>query len=295
MMSCTPSSARTGCGGSSGAAPGWTRPCSPPSSESDVTLTNVRGVFDRAMAEYTLGMILAFAKDFRRTDTMQHERTWSHRLTETVAGTKALVVGAGSIGRAIARGLRAAGIEVEGVGRTARDGDPDFGRVHGNEGLNRQLGSADWVVLIAPLTGQTRGLFDAARFAAMKPTARFFNLGRGALVDEPAMIEALEIGVIAGAGLDVFAEEPLPAASPLWGMGNVLVSPHMSGDFHGHKATMAKVFIENFRRYFSTARASASLSASVRINVGTARTGPSNPAASSESSESMIHASATPS
>ena len=217
--------------------------------ESDVTLTNVRGVFDRAMAEYTLGMILAFAKDFRRTDTMQHERTWSHRLTETVAGTKALVVGAGSIGRAIARALRAAGIEVEGVGRTARDGDPDFGRVHGNEGLNRQLGSADWVVLIAPLTGQTRGLFDAARFAAMKPTARFFNLGRGALVDEPAMIEALERGVIAGAGLDVFAEEPLPATSPLWGMGNVLVSPHMSGDFHGHKATMAKVFIENFRRY----------------------------------------------
>ena len=217
--------------------------------ESDVTLTNVRGVFDRAMAEYTLGMILAFAKDFRRTDTRQRERQWQHRLTEPVAGTKALVVGAGSIGRAIARTLRSAGIEVEGVGRTAREGDPDFGRVHGNEDLNRALGSADWVVLIAPLTRQTRGMFDAARFAAMKSTARFFNLGRGALVDEPALIEALENGVIAGAGLDVFAEEPLPAVSPLWGMENVLVSPHMSGDFHGHKAAMAKVFIENFRRY----------------------------------------------
>ena len=217
--------------------------------QSDVTLTNVRGVFDRAMAEYTLGMILAFAKDFRRTDTLQREREWLHRLTEPVAGTKALVVGAGSIGRAIARALRAAGIEVEGVGRTARDGDADFGRVHGNEDLNRALGSADWVVLIAPLTGQTRGMFDAARFAAMKPTARFFNLGRGALVDQPALIKALETGVIAGAGLDVFTEEPLPAASPLWGMENVFVSPHMSGDFHGHKAAMAEVFIENFRRY----------------------------------------------
>ena len=217
--------------------------------ESDVTLTNVRGVFDQAMAEYTLGMVFAFAKDFRRTDTLQREREWLHRLTEPIAGTKALVVGAGSIGRAIARTLRAAGIKVEGVGRTARDGDPDFGRVHGNEGLNRALGTADWVVLIAPLTGQTRGMFDAARFAAMKPTARFFNLGRGALVDEPAMVEALANGVIAGAGLDVFVDEPLPAASPLWGMENVFVSPHMSGDFHGHKAAMAQVFIGNFRRH----------------------------------------------
>ena len=217
--------------------------------ESDITLTNVRGVFDQAMAEYTLGMILAFAKDFRGTDTLQRERTWSHRLTEPVAGTRALVVGAGSIGRAIARALRAAGIEVEGVGRTARAGDPDFGRVHGNRELDRRLGSADWVVLITPLTEQTRGMFDAARFAAMKPTARFFNLGRGALVDEPAMIEALGNGVIAGAGLDVFAEEPLPTASPLWEMENVLVSPHMSGDFHGHRVAMAEVFIENFRRY----------------------------------------------
>ena len=217
--------------------------------ESDVTLTNVRGVFDQAMAEYTLGMVLSFAKGFRRTDALQRERKWLHRLTEPVAGTRALVVGAGSIGRAIARTLRSAGIVVEGAGRTARDGDPDFGRVHGAEELDRALGSADWVVLIAPLTGQTRGMFDASRFAAMKSTARFFNLGRGALVDEPAMIEALGNGVIAGAGLDVFVEEPLPEDSPLWAMENVFVSPHMSGDFHGHKADMAKVFIENFRRF----------------------------------------------
>ena len=217
--------------------------------ESEVTLTNVRGVFDQPMAEYTLGMILGFAKDFRGSYDRQRERKWSYRLNERIAGTKALVVGAGSIGRAIARTLRAAGIEVEGIGRTARDGDPDFGRVHGNEDLNRVLGSADWVVLIAPLTERTRGMFDASRFAAMKPTARFFNLGRGALVDEPAMIEALESGVIAGAGLDVFTEEPLPAESPLWGMESVFVSPHMSGDYQGHKAAMAQVFIDNLRRF----------------------------------------------
>ena len=217
--------------------------------ESDVILTNVRGVFDRAMAEYTLGMILAFAKDFRRTDALQRERSWSHRMTEPVAGTRALVVGTGSIGRAIARALRGAGIEVEGVGRTSRDGDPDFNRVHDNEALDRELPSADWVVLVAPLTEQTRGMFDAARFAAMKSTARLFNVGRGALVDEPAMIDALERGAIAGAGLDVFATEPLPDSSPLWGMENVFLSPHMSGDYHGHREAMARVFVENFRRY----------------------------------------------
>ena len=217
--------------------------------ESDVTVTNVRGVFDQAMAEYTLGMILAFAKGFRRTVGLQRERTWLHRLSERVAGTLALVVGAGSIGRTIARTLRGAGIEVEGVGRTARDVDPDFGRVHAVAELNRALGRADWVVLIVPLTEQTRDLFDASRFAAMKPSARLFNLGRGALVDEQAMIDALQGGVIAGAGLDVFAVEPLPATSPLWGMENVLVSPHMSGDYKEHQVAVADVFIENFRRY----------------------------------------------
>lgn len=221
----------------------------PALADSDVILTNARGVFDQAMAEYTLGMILAFAKDFRRTDARQRERSWSYRVSERVAGTKALVVGTGSIGRTIARTLRAVGIEVDGVARAARDGDPDFVRVYGNDGLDRALGTADWVVLIAPLTDRTRGMFDAARFAAMKRTARFFNLGRGELVDEPAMIGALERGVIAGAGLDVFVEEPLPDSSPLWGMENVFLSPHMSGDTRDYKTAVARVFTENFRRF----------------------------------------------
>ena len=104
-------------------------------------------------------------------------------------------------------------------------------------------------MLIVPLTEQTRGLFDASRFAAMRPSARFFNLGRGALVDERAMVDALRNGVIAGAGLDVFADEPLPAASTLWEMENVLVSPHMSGDYRGHQRAVADIFIENFRRF----------------------------------------------
>ncbi len=217
--------------------------------ESEVILTNARGIFDRAMAEYTLGMILFFAKDFRRTTARQGERKWLHRHTERVAGTRALVIGTGSIGREIARLLRKTGIEVEGVGRRARAGDSDFDRVHGADDFDAPLGKADWVVLVPPLTEKNRGFFDAARFAAMKPSARLFNLGRGALVDEKAMVEALAQGRIAGAGLDVFATEPLEPESPLWTMDNVLVSPHMSGEYHGFEKTLVDLFVDNFRRY----------------------------------------------
>jgi len=216
---------------------------------SDVRLTNVRGVFDRAMAEYTLGLILAFAKGMVETMTAQTAHRWSYRLTEQTLGQKVLVVGVGSIGRAIGRLLKQAGFEVSGVGRSARDGDPDFEQVYGVDTLVQSLETADYVVLIPPLTDQTRGLFGAAEFSAMKATARFINLGRGELVDEAALIAALTSGAIAGAGLDVFSNEPLPENSPFWDFKNCIVSPHMSGDYHGFKETVAEVFLDNFERY----------------------------------------------
>ena len=216
---------------------------------SDVRLTNVRGVFDRAMAEYTLGLILAFAKGMVETMAAQTAHRWSYRLTEQTLGQKVLVVGVGSIGRAIGRLLKQAGFEVSGVGRSARDGDPDFEQVYGVDTLVQSLETADYVVLIPPLTDQTRGLFGAAEFSAMKATARFINLGRGELVDEEALIAALTSGAIAGAGLDVFLNEPLPENSPFWDLENCIVSPHMSGDYHGFKETVAEVFLDNFERY----------------------------------------------
>ena len=216
---------------------------------SDVRLTNVRGVFDRAMAEYTLGLILAFAKGMVETMAAQTAHRWSYRLTEQTLGQKVLVVGVGSIGRAIGRLLKQAGFEVSGVGRSARDGDPDFEQVYGVDTLVQSLETADYVVLIPPLTDQTRGLFGTAEFSAMKTTARFINLGRGELVDEAALIAALTSGAIAGAGLDVFSNEPLPENSPFWDLKNCIVSPHMSGDYHGFKETVAEVFLDNFEHY----------------------------------------------
>ncbi len=216
---------------------------------SDVVLTNSRGVFDGAIAEYVLGVVLTFAKDFVRSWDLQRQKQWKHRESERIAGRRVLVVGTGPIGRSIARMLRAAGMSVAGVGRRSREDDPDFGDVYASSDLARHLPEADYVVAVAPLTEQTKGMFDAETFAAMKPGSRFVNVGRGELVVTSDLVAALRDGPVGGAALDVFDTEPLPTDSPLWTMENVLISPHMSGDFIGWRNTLVEVFADNFRRW----------------------------------------------
>lgn len=218
---------------------------------SPVVLTNSRGVFDRPIAEYVLGLVLAFAKDLPVTLDLQRHRSWRHRETERIDGRRALVVGTGSIGRAIGRLLYAAGMTVDGVGRTPRAVDPDYGQIHGSDELPDLLPHYDYVIVSAPLTEQTRHMFDAGAFRRMKPTASFINVGRGPIVVEEDLIAALRGGTIAGAALDVFTEEPLPPTHPLWQAPNVVISPHMSGDFVGWLDTLAEIFRENFRRWLT--------------------------------------------
>ncbi|HEY5740346.1 MAG TPA: D-2-hydroxyacid dehydrogenase [Gammaproteobacteria bacterium] len=216
---------------------------------SDVVLTNARGIFDRPMAEWVLGVILCFAKRIPETLASQARSSWDYRMSETVLGKRALVVGVGSIGRAIGRLLRAAGMEVEAVGRRARAGGEDFSCIHAIDELHSRLPLADYVILITPLTEQTRKLFGAAEFDAMAAHARFINVGRGALVVEEDLLSALNQGHIAGAALDVFVEEPLPSDSPFWQAPNCIVSPHMSGDYIEYEADMAGQFIANWKRF----------------------------------------------
>ena len=217
--------------------------------DSDVTLTNARGVFDDPIAEYVLGVIIAFAKDFPHSLRLQQQGQWQHRDGERVAGRRVHIVGTGPIGRAIARMLVAAGMRVTGVGRRARDADPDFGSVYVSNELPTHLPEADYVVAVAPLTEQTKNMFDRTAFAAMKPTARFINVGRGELVVTDDLIDALRAGELDAAALDVFDTEPLPPDSPFWAMENVLVSPHMSGDVAGWQETLVEVFAANFQRW----------------------------------------------
>ncbi|WP_106241286.1 D-2-hydroxyacid dehydrogenase [Allonocardiopsis opalescens] len=216
---------------------------------SEVVVTNARGVFDQPIAEYVLGLVLCHAKDFPATLRLQGERRWRHRETRRITGARALVVGTGPIGRAIARLLRAAGLRVTGAGRVARSGDPDFGEVLAADELGTALGSADYLVLAAPLTPATRGMIDAAALARMRSDAYLINVGRGALVVQDDLVAALTAGTIGGAALDVFAAEPLPPDSPLWELPNVVVSPHMSGDAVGWREELVRLFADNLDRY----------------------------------------------
>lgn len=212
-------------------------------------ITNARGVFDQPIAEYVAGLVLAMAKDFRGTWELQRQRRWRHRETFRVGGSRAVVVGTGPIGRAIGRTLVALGVDVDLVGRTRREGDPEFGTVHDTGALGGLLGVADWVVCVAPLTEESKGLFDARTFAQMRPEAHFINVGRGQHVVEDDLVDALLRHRIRGAALDVFAEEPLAADSRLWDVPGLLISPHMSGDTIGWRDDLATQFLDNFDRW----------------------------------------------
>ncbi|WP_299570306.1 D-2-hydroxyacid dehydrogenase [uncultured Williamsia sp.] len=216
---------------------------------SDVTVTNARGVFDGPIAEFVLASILARDKQLHLSRALQREHDWRWRETRRIAGSTALVVGTGGIGRATARLLRAAGLQVTGAGRTARDDDPDFGTVVSTGDLVDHVGDADNVVLIAPLTEQTAGLVDARILAAMKSSAHLINVGRGALAVEDDLVAALRNGTIAAASLDVVETEPLPDDSPLWDMENVAISPHMSGDVVGWRDELADQFLTRLRAH----------------------------------------------
>ncbi|MDT2004162.1 D-2-hydroxyacid dehydrogenase [Rhodococcus opacus] len=216
---------------------------------SDILYTNSRGVLSRAIAEFALGFVLDMAKDAQTSFRLQQQHRWQHRVTRKIQGQSALVVGAGSIGREIARLFRAVGMEVSGAGRSHRSGDDDFHRIHSSADLTRIVGDYDYVVLAAPLTDETRGMVDADVLAAMSPTARLINVGRGELVDTKALTEALASDSIAGAALDVVHPEPLPDGHTLWGMDNVIITPHMSGDTEDYLDDLGRLFVDNLRRF----------------------------------------------
>jgi len=216
--------------------------------EHGVVLTSAAGVYDPGLAESVLGFLLAFSTRILE-DARLEPGAWPADGTRLLRGTTALVVGAGSIGTEVGRLLRAAGLHVRGVARTPRPPDGTFDAIVGPEELHAELARADHIVNVLPITDATRGAFDADAFAAMRPSVVFVNIGRGATVDEPALIEALAHGRIAGAALDVFEVEPLPDTSPLWRMPNVLVSPHRAGDHERWQADVVAVFLDNLERF----------------------------------------------
>lgn len=220
-----------------------------------IAVSNTRGVQATPIAEHVLACLLALTRRLPLALERQRTQTWSQNeftgasLPVTLKGQTLGVIGLGSIGAEVARLGAAFGMHVVGVRRDAGRSSPGVATIRGPEGLDDLLACADAVVLAAPFTTSTARLLDRARLARMKPGARLVNVARGQLVDGVALAEALQSGRLAGAALDVFDEEPLPADHPLWRAPNVLITPHTSGFRPGHWDDAIAVFVDNLRRW----------------------------------------------
>jgi phosphoglycerate dehydrogenase-like enzyme len=203
--------------------------------DSGILVTNPSGIFSVPMAEHTIGLLLALSRNFPDSVRQQDRKTWSQQelwdhpqhLTE-LNGKILLIVGFGSIGREIAKRAAAFGVRVWGVTRSGK-GDSSFAeKIVAASLLHDLLPHADFVIIAAPETSETKNLIGVAEIASMKPGARLINVGRGSLLDEAALVRALETGVLGGAALDVAETEPLPKNSPLWNAPNMFLTPHTS-------------------------------------------------------------------
>jgi phosphoglycerate dehydrogenase-like enzyme len=221
--------------------------------ESAAPLTNARGVFSASLGEFVMAAVLFFAKDFPRMRRSQAARTWDPFDVDWAQGRTMGIVGYGDIGRACAQRARAFGMRIVALRRNleAARQDPLVDEAIAMDRRSELMAQSDYVVVAAPLTPETRGLVGAAEIAAMKPSGVLINIGRGPIVDEGALLSALEQGRIRGAALDVFATEPLPSEHPFYGLENVLLSPHCADNTPGWLEGAMRFFLENLQRFGS--------------------------------------------
>lgn len=222
--------------------------------QSSVPLTNGSGVFSPSLGEFALAMVLYFAKDFPRLLRNKAARRWEQFDIDEIAGQTIGIVGYGDIGRAVARRAHAMGMKVLALKRHApAEGDPLIERFYKPDELAAMLARCDYVVASAPLTPETRHMISAAAFAAMKPSAVLINVGRGPVVDQAALVRALEQKKIRGAGLDVFEHEPIPADDPIWSFDNVFISPHTADHTRDWLEQAMRFFLRQYDRFRSGA------------------------------------------
>ena len=219
-----------------------------------IRLASGQGVNANAVSEHAIALMLALLRRIPEARDNQTKRVWRGMMgdfakrEDEAGGKTAVVVGLGRIGGRIARLCKALGMNVVGVRQNVAGGAEGADEVHSFRDLKSVLPRADFLILACPLTEETRHLVDAAALALLKPTAQVVNVARGRVVDEPAIIAALQGGKIAGAALDVTADEPLPADSPLWAMPNVLITPHTGGETHMYEDNVLDFMMENIAR-----------------------------------------------
>ena len=218
--------------------------------ESDVVVTNMRGIFNDHIGAHVLALVLGFARHLPTYAIQHYERRWKpHTTAVHLPEATALVVGVGGIGAETARLCAAFGLTVTGIDPRETVAPTGVVRMAGPEALDELLPEADFVIVTVPETPATRGLFTADRFARMKPTAYFINVGRGATVELDDLDAALRTGKLAGAALDVFQVEPLPSRHPLWDAPGMVITPHVAaaGPYLNRRRT--EVFFDNCRRF----------------------------------------------
>ena len=216
-----------------------------------VRLTSAAGVNAVSISEFVIARLLQFWKRLPEIDGYATQRRWQPTFGREVSGLTLGVVGLGAIGRQVAIRGRAMGMHVIAQRRTARPGDtdPDVDQLLGPDGLLELAQACDAIVAAVPETPDTIDIFDEAFFAALRPGAFFVNVGRGSSVVEPALVEALGSGQLAGAALDVVREEPLPSSSPLWNVPGLLLSPHSATAVGSYWGNVHALFRDNLRRY----------------------------------------------
>lgn len=213
-----------------------------------LVVTNASGIHGDIMSQYVIGMLLHVTWQTTRLVDQQRARRWQRYDVSSIRGRTMCIVGAGRVGSAIAARARVFGMNVIGVRRSGAPLD-GFDRMYDPGGLAAALAESDVVVLTLPLTADTRHSIGMKELSALRPTAWLINVSRGGIVDEPALLDVLRRGAIAGAVLDVFAEEPLPEDSEFWSVPNVVVTPHISSEFAGWPGEVARLFCANLRRW----------------------------------------------
>jgi D-2-hydroxyacid dehydrogenase (NADP+) len=219
-----------------------------PSLPKGVLLTSTRGIHGPQMSELAMLLMLALTRRFPDTIRNQDRAVWDRWSAELLFKKKVGILGLGAVGEEIARKCKAFGMTVYGINRAKKQVDA-VDRFFGLDGLLTVAREVDYFIVVVPLTPETGGMVGTEVISSMKPSAYLLNLARGPVVDEKALIQALESGTIAGAGLDVFDEEPLSPSHPFWKMKNVIVTPHIGGTSTFYVEQVLPIFQENLRRY----------------------------------------------
>lgn len=214
-------------------------------------LTNGRGVFRWPLADWVVAAMLFFAFDLRRLVQQQEQRVWKPFVGTALKGSTLGIVGYGAVGSAAAARARPFGVKIGAFRRRQElfQRDTLVDQSYGPDRLQELMAASDYVLVVTPLTTETQGLIGEAEIAAMKPTGVIMNVGRGPVIDEAALIRALDRGSIRGAALDVFDNEPLPPDHPFWAMPNVLLSPHTADRVEGFLVPAFECFFENLDRF----------------------------------------------